>query len=148
MWNYFCRKKFKNLEKFQLSVLNILCASGGTSVNYDISLFTYFCSKTKGDKYLLETNFKIIHEYEIIYNEKRCYNKIDFNDYYYIENKTKMYGYERSLPEKEEENIFNDINEIYILSGDEEIKKITDSKQENPLGEDFLLLFKYINIDN
>ena len=131
----------------------ITCGDKSEGRRFYLSLVKYLFSKTKGDKYLFKTDVRIIEqceeevdEYEVGNIEIRYCNKINFNDYYFIDNKSFVYGFHKSLPNKEKENIFNNINSIDIFSGDEEIKEYTNGEKElNPTGKDFLLLFQHIN---
>ena len=150
----FGEKNLKNLEHFKLRIANVFLASGGSRVIYYLIIAKYLFTKTKGDTYLFKTDIRIIdkdeefYEYEIINVEKRYCNRINFNDYYFIENATKLYGFEKDIPDDKKQNIFNNINYIGFCSGDLDIENNTSKSEFNPLGTDFLVLFKYINNDN
>ena len=129
----FSEKNLKNLEHFQLGIANDLIMTSGSIQAYYLTII---------DKY--EENY----EYEIINIEKRYCNRINFNDYYYIENKTKLCGIEEDIPDEKKKNIFNNINSIGFSDEEEDIGNYTSNRGFKLSGTDFLVLFKYITNDN
>ena len=84
-----------------------------TTKGFYLSLVKFVFSKTKGDKYLFKTDVRIIEkcdekydEYEIGNIEIRYCDKNNFNEYYFIDNKSFAYGFHKILPSKEKEHFF------------------------------------------
>ena len=150
----FNEKNLKNLEHFQLDIANDLIMTSGSIQAYYLTIAQYLFTKTVGGKYLFKADIRIIdkyeenYEYEIINIEKRYCNKINFNDYYYIENTTKLCGIEEDIPEEKKKNIFNNINSIGFSDEEEDIENYTSNRGFKLSGTDFLVLFKYITNDN
>ena len=88
------------------------------------------------------------YEYEIVNVKTRYCNRTNYNDFYYANNHTVLFGFEKDIPDNKKENIFNNINFIGFSSGEKDIENYTSTIGFNPSGEEFLLLFKYIKNDN